>query len=104
MLCIGTWSAAVWGKIPVHIGGLFPLSGGWISSSGDRCLQSALLAIKHVNNHTGLLRDYELILDYNDTKVRSLTLSKLILLQKLSSGSMILLTIILKSRMVLQDI
>ena len=57
------------GKEELHIGGLFPLAPGWWYNLGNRCLQAALLAVKHINNDTSVLGDYELVLDYNDTRV-----------------------------------
>lgn len=57
------------GREKLYIGGLFPLTNGWFESLGNQCLQSALLAVEHVNNNTDILPDYEIVPVFNDTMV-----------------------------------
>ncbi|XP_020897182.1 gamma-aminobutyric acid type B receptor subunit 1 isoform X3 [Exaiptasia diaphana] len=58
------------GKQPLFIGGFFPMSSmnngpDWTGGNGIQ--PAAEIAIEHVNNR-GVLRDYELKMDWNDTK------------------------------------
>ena len=54
----------------LHVAGLFPLSApGWIGEYGLQGLTAVELAITQINNRSDLLADYQLVLDYNDTKV-----------------------------------
>lgn len=59
-------------RIPLYIGGMFSLSGGW---DGSGCLVSAELALDQINNRSDILPDYELKMIWNDTKV-SLQMSR----------------------------
>lgn len=55
-------------KIPVYIGGFFPLSPNKASVPGHALLAAAQLAIKHVNQ-TDILGGYELKMIIKDSKV-----------------------------------
>lgn len=59
-------------KQPLFIGGFFPMStinhdADWTGGNGIR--PAAEIAIEHVNNR-GVLRNYDLKMQWNDTKVR----------------------------------
>ncbi|KAJ6632779.1 hypothetical protein lerEdw1_014609 [Lerista edwardsae] len=54
------------GKKRLHIGALFPMTGGW--PGGQACLPSAQMALEDVNNRRDILPDYELRLDHRDSE------------------------------------
>lgn len=64
------------GKIPLYIGGLFPMSrkdkSGWIG--GPSTLPAVEMAIERINNNTKILPEYDIQLLWNDTKVCKLCL------------------------------
>lgn len=53
-------------KIPLYIGGMMSMSGGW---DGSGCLVAAELALEQINNRTDILANYELKMLWNDTQV-----------------------------------
>lgn len=55
------------GKKRLHIGALFPMTGGW--PGGQACLPSAQMALEDVNSRRDILPDYELRLDHRDSEV-----------------------------------
>ena len=55
-------------KEELHLAGVFPFTGAW--AAGTAHLQSALLAVEHINERTDVLPDYELKLHYGDSQVR----------------------------------
>ncbi|XP_016847283.1 gamma-aminobutyric acid type B receptor subunit 1 [Anolis carolinensis] len=77
---VGRWSSAkpvceLWrppisrsgtGKKRLHIGALFPMTGGW--PGGQACLPSAQMALEDVNSRRDILPDYELRLDHRDSE------------------------------------
>ncbi|XP_042308292.1 gamma-aminobutyric acid type B receptor subunit 1 [Sceloporus undulatus] len=77
---VGRWSSAkpiceLWrppvsrsgsGKKRLHIGALFPMTGGW--PGGQACLPSAQMALDDVNSRRDILPDYELRLDHRDSE------------------------------------
>ncbi|XP_061474950.1 gamma-aminobutyric acid type B receptor subunit 1 isoform X2 [Rhineura floridana] len=54
------------GKKRLHIGALFPMTGGW--PGGQACLPSAQMALEDVNSRRDILPDYELRLDHRDSE------------------------------------
>ena len=56
------------GKIPLYLGGYFPLGGGW---DGSGFVVSSQMALDHINNNPNILEDYELRMVWNDTQVSS---------------------------------
>ncbi|KFQ98862.1 Gamma-aminobutyric acid type B receptor subunit 1, partial [Nipponia nippon] len=56
------------GKKAVHVGALFPMSGGW--PGGQACLPAVRMALEDINNRRDILPDYELRLIHHDSKVR----------------------------------
>lgn len=59
------------GKKKLHIGALFPMTGGW--PGGQACLPSAQMALEDVNNRGDILPEYELRLDHRDSEVSPTT-------------------------------
>nr|XP_006824877.1 PREDICTED: gamma-aminobutyric acid type B receptor subunit 2-like [Saccoglossus kowalevskii] len=64
-LVIVLWTGSSNAKIPLHIGGFFPLNHSILSLDflgpiAHDCLDSALLALEHVNENEDVLKDYEL--------------------------------------------
>lgn len=55
------------GKKAVHVGALFPMSGGW--PGGQACLPAVRMALEDVNSRRDILPDYELRLIHHDSKV-----------------------------------
>ena len=53
-------------RIPLYIGGYFPLGGGW---DGSGNIVAAEMALDHINNNPNILEDYELLMVWNDTQV-----------------------------------
>uniref|UniRef100_A0A8C5RI48 Gamma-aminobutyric acid type B receptor subunit 1 n=1 Tax=Laticauda laticaudata TaxID=8630 RepID=A0A8C5RI48_LATLA len=53
-------------KKRLHIGALFPMTGGW--PGGQACLPSAQMALEDVNSRRDILPDYELRLDHRDSE------------------------------------
>lgn len=64
MLC-----GAVSGKKALHVGALFPMSGGW--PGGQACHPAAQMALEDVNNRRDILPEYELRLIHHDSQVRA---------------------------------
>ncbi|XP_071809085.1 gamma-aminobutyric acid type B receptor subunit 2-like [Asterias amurensis] len=59
-------------RIDLHIAGLFPLTApGWIGDYGLQGLTAVQLAVDQINDRADVLKDYRLVLDYNDTKASS---------------------------------
>jgi enamine deaminase RidA (YjgF/YER057c/UK114 family) len=56
-------------KIPIYIGGFFPLSPNKASVPGHALLAAARLALQHVNN-SDILGNHELKMIVKDSKVR----------------------------------
>lgn len=56
------------GKKAVHVGALFPMSGGW--PGGQACLPAVRMALEDINSRRDILPDYELRLIHHDSKVR----------------------------------
>ena len=54
-------------KKKLLIGGLFPMEGGWAGGIG--CKPATELALHDVNNNASILKDYELVLVSEDSKV-----------------------------------
>ncbi|XP_071835096.1 gamma-aminobutyric acid type B receptor subunit 1-like isoform X3 [Apostichopus japonicus] len=52
-------------KVPLYIGGMFSMTGGW---DGSGCLMAAELALEQINNRTDILPDYELKMVWGDTQ------------------------------------
>ncbi|XP_071835074.1 gamma-aminobutyric acid type B receptor subunit 1-like [Apostichopus japonicus] len=52
-------------KIPLYIGGMMSMTGGW---DGSGCLVSAELALEQINNRSDILPDYELKMVWNDSQ------------------------------------
>uniref|UniRef100_A0A8D0HHD2 Gamma-aminobutyric acid type B receptor subunit 1 n=1 Tax=Sphenodon punctatus TaxID=8508 RepID=A0A8D0HHD2_SPHPU len=50
----------------LHIGALFPMSGGW--PGGQACLPAVRMALEDVNNRRDILPDYELRLIHHDSQ------------------------------------
>uniref|UniRef100_A0A8C5WPD1 Gamma-aminobutyric acid type B receptor subunit 1 n=1 Tax=Laticauda laticaudata TaxID=8630 RepID=A0A8C5WPD1_LATLA len=64
---VGRWSSAKpVCKKRLHIGALFPMTGGW--PGGQACLPSAQMALEDVNSRRDILPDYELRLDHRDSE------------------------------------
>ncbi len=60
-------------RTDIHIAGLFPLSApGWIGDYGLQGLTAVQLAVDQINDRQDVLKDYKLVLDYDDTKVSCL--------------------------------
>ncbi len=57
-------------KKDIFIGGFYPLSGPF-SDWGQGCLPAAELAVKHINDRSDVLEDYQLNLVNMDTQVRN---------------------------------
>ena len=56
------------GKKQLHLQGLQPMSGkAWVG--GAACVPAALLALRHVNEKSGLLDGYNLTYSWVDTQV-----------------------------------
>lgn len=47
--------------------GLFPLTGGW--GGGESALTAAEMALDHINARTDILPNYNLIMEWKNTKV-----------------------------------
>lgn len=62
-------SPLIYAVSTLHIGGLFPMSGGSVASAGKAMLPVTELAIKMVNSRADVLPGYRLQLMWNDTKV-----------------------------------
>lgn len=58
---------AVSGKKALHVGALFPMSGGW--PGGQACHPAAQMALEDVNNRRDILPEYELRLIHHDSQV-----------------------------------
>uniref|UniRef100_A0A8B9NRB8 Gamma-aminobutyric acid type B receptor subunit 1 n=1 Tax=Accipiter nisus TaxID=211598 RepID=A0A8B9NRB8_9AVES len=54
------------GKKAVHVGALFPMSGGW--PGGQACLPAVRMALEDINSRRDILPDYELRLIHHDSK------------------------------------
>ncbi|XP_032940123.1 gamma-aminobutyric acid type B receptor subunit 1-like isoform X1 [Catharus ustulatus] len=54
------------GKKAVHVGALFPMSGGW--PGGQACLPAVRMALEDINERRDILPDYELRLIHHDSK------------------------------------
>ncbi|XP_044837527.1 gamma-aminobutyric acid type B receptor subunit 1 isoform X1 [Mauremys mutica] len=54
------------GRRAVHIGALFPMSGGW--PGGQACLPAVRMALEDVNRRRDILPDHELRLIHHDSK------------------------------------
>ncbi|OWK49867.1 Gamma-aminobutyric acid type B receptor subunit 1 [Lonchura striata] len=54
------------GKKAVHVGALFPMSGGW--PGGQACLPAVRMALEDINERRDILPDYELRLIHVDSK------------------------------------
>ena len=70
LLLLLLWITQSSQKIPVYIGGFFPLSPNKASVPGQALLAAAELALDHVNK-SDVLQDYELNMIVKDSKVRS---------------------------------
>ena len=70
LLLLLLWITQSSQKIPVYIGGFFPLSPNKASAPGQALLAAAELALDHVNK-SDVLHDYELNMIVKDSKVRS---------------------------------
>ena len=70
LLLLLLWITQSSQKIPVYIGGFFPLSPNKASVPGQALLAAAELALDHVNK-SDVLRNYELNMIVKDSKVRS---------------------------------
>uniref|UniRef100_A0A8B9NLI7 G-protein coupled receptors family 3 profile domain-containing protein n=1 Tax=Accipiter nisus TaxID=211598 RepID=A0A8B9NLI7_9AVES len=53
-------------KKAVHVGALFPMSGGW--PGGQACLPAVRMALEDINSRRDILPDYELRLIHHDSK------------------------------------
>ncbi len=67
-------SGVISAREPIHIAGLFPVTGeadeaGGGGVIGRGVLPAVHLAVDHVNTHRDILPNHELRLIYNDTKV-----------------------------------
>ena len=51
----------------LHIGGIFPMIGGW--PGGQACLPSAIMALNEVNLNTNILSNYKLKLTWYNSEV-----------------------------------
>ncbi len=51
----------------LHIGGIFPMIGGW--PGGQACLPSAIMALNEVNLNTNILSNYRLKLTWYNSEV-----------------------------------
>ena len=56
-------------KTPLHVLGLYPMSGPW--AGGEALYPATQLAVEDVNNNPSILEDYDLKVDFADTKVSS---------------------------------
>ena len=54
-------------RVPIYIGGFFPLQGSGWDTSG--ILEGSLMALEDVNNNSVILPNYELRMIWNDSKV-----------------------------------
>ena len=70
LLLLLLWITQSSQKIPVYIGGFFPLSPNKASVPGQALLAAAELALDHVNK-SDVLQDYELNMIVKDSKVCS---------------------------------
>lgn len=55
-------------KQAIYIGGFFPMQDGLWDASG--ILPAAEMAVEDINNHPNILKDYELRMVWNNSKVR----------------------------------
>ncbi|KAF1425586.1 Gamma-aminobutyric acid type B receptor subunit 1, partial [Spheniscus humboldti] len=62
-VCEREWGG---GKKAVHVGALFPMSGGW--PGGQACLPAVRMALEDINSRRDILPDYELRLIHHDSK------------------------------------
>lgn len=62
-------------KVPLYIGGMFSMTGGW---DGSGCLMAAELALEQINNRTDILPDYELKMVWGDTQVRNENITSIV--------------------------
>ncbi|XP_072015077.1 gamma-aminobutyric acid type B receptor subunit 1-like, partial [Amphiura filiformis] len=53
-------------KTPVHVLGLYPMSGPW--AGGEALYPATQLAVEDVNTNPDILEDYQLTIDFADTK------------------------------------
>ena len=54
-------------KTPIHVLGLYPMSGPW--AGGEALYPATQLALQDVNNNDEILTNYELKITFADTKV-----------------------------------
>nr|XP_006811622.1 PREDICTED: gamma-aminobutyric acid type B receptor subunit 2-like [Saccoglossus kowalevskii] len=64
LLCLLFWASPCSPTIPLYLGGFFPLHLQYMA----QLLDSANLAVEHVNDNDDVLFDYELILLFNNTQ------------------------------------
>ena len=54
-------------KTPIHILGLYPMSGAW--PGGYALREASQFAVDHVNSNQSILPDYEIVIDAADSAV-----------------------------------
>ncbi|CAD5123050.1 DgyrCDS11431 [Dimorphilus gyrociliatus] len=54
--------------VPLFIGGIFPMTGGW--GGGKGCKPAVEMALEHVNKREDILPGYRLEMVANDSQVR----------------------------------
>jgi hypothetical protein len=67
----------------LHIGGIFPMIGGW--PGGQSCLPSAIIALNEINLNPTILPGYRLSLNWFNSEVGTLWIISYILLSILKS-------------------